>query len=38
MRGVSLIYQVGSMVDAATAAAQLVEGGLIDTIEVDTSN
>jgi hypothetical protein len=38
MRGLSSIYQVESIVDSATAAAQLVEGGLIDTIEVDTVN
>lgn len=44
MRGISSIYQTGSIVDSAIAAAKIVERGLIedidveDTIKVDTGD
>jgi hypothetical protein len=35
MRGLSSIYQTDSIVDAATAAAGVVEGSLVEGIEVE---
>jgi hypothetical protein len=35
MRGISSIYQSDSIVDAATVAVGLVEGDLIEGIEVE---
>jgi MULE transposase domain len=37
MRGLSSIYQVDTIADSATSAAELIEGEVIDCIEVDTS-
>jgi hypothetical protein len=36
MRSISSVYQPESLVDAATAALSLLEGGVFDCIEVDT--
>ena len=36
MQGISSIYQLESLVDAATAAISLIEGEVFDCIEVDT--
>ena len=37
MRSLASIYQSDSLVDAATAAISLIEGEVLDCIEVDTS-
>jgi hypothetical protein len=36
MRGIASIYQTDSAVDSAAAAAELIEGDIIDEIEGDT--
>jgi hypothetical protein len=37
MRGLSSIYQAGSMVEAATATAELIERDVISDIEEDST-
>ena len=37
VRGLASVYQLDSLVGAATAAISLIESDVIDCIEVDTS-